>query len=93
MYSFVSNCMFPKLANVVATGRMDFMLEMVMSVMIDLSCRSRRRLEMTKTIRKITTFVIRDLLAASLYFSFISSASLDVNSFSFGCDSSRFCGS
>jgi hypothetical protein len=45
---------------------------------------------MMKRVRKIATFVRRDLLAASLYFTFAFSASLDGISFSFDCDCSGF---
>ena len=90
MYNFVSDCMLPKLASVVATGKMLFKLDMVIIIANDLSCRSWTRPEMTEKVRKTATFVIRDLLAAFLYFSFISSASIDGISFSFDCSSSRF---
>jgi len=90
MYSFVSDCMFPKLASVVATGKMLFKLDMVIIIANDLSFRSWTRPEMTEKVTKIATFVRRDLLAAFLYLSFTSSASSDGISFSFDCECSRF---
>jgi hypothetical protein len=65
------------LASVVATGRRLFMLAMVITIGTDLSCRSCRRPKIIKKVRKTVTFVRRDLLAAFLYFSFISSASIE----------------
>ncbi len=103
MYNFVSENMFEKLVSAVAIGKRVFALDRIINIVsallcwssrrpeitvMDLSCRSCRRLEMMKRVRKIATFVRRDLLAASLYFTFASSASLGGISFSIDCECS-----
>ncbi len=108
MYNFASENMFEKLVSAVAIGKRVFALDRIINIVsallcwssrrpeitvMDLSCRSCRRLEMMKRVRKMATFVRRDLLAASLYFTFASSASLDGITFSFVCDCSGFWGS
>jgi hypothetical protein len=78
------------LASVVATGIRLFKLDMVITIGIDLSCRSCIRPKMMKKIEKTATFVRRDLLAAFLYLSFTSSAPSDGISFSLDSECSGF---